>query len=442
MKKLFSSALSVLTSAALISGSAILYANAENTSDVNADLSQEVLYLDDFSDFSLSLNQNVSILSNNSDSAYNYRNFLDTNNTAVYDALAALVTPTAKPITVTLPQKVTVTVSAMPGTSGYTEKDQAAYQGAIFENCQPAINSVTFDMPEICWLDMSYFGISVGTDTVVTRGSLTGKYTITIKTLKFTPTILPKLGTAEKAAEYVEMLRTAVDEFPVSGESRYEQLKSIHDYITEFTYYDTEADFAPSALGGLIKPGVVCEGYSKSLKLICDRLDIPCVLVFGNYNESAQTAHMWNYVQMEDGKWYAVDVTWDDLDDEKIRKYEYFLKGSESFNTNHTPEEYYNITKLNYPELSTEDYDPSAPHTTTVTTTVTTTTTTTTTTASAPVKYKKGDVNRDGKVNVADLVYCQSTVIGRLDSEYLCDVDGNGFENSFDVALLRKILLK
>lgn len=441
MKKLFSSALSVLTSAALISGSAILYANAENTSAVNADLSQEVLYLDDFSDFSLSLNQNVSILSNNSDSAYNYRNFLDKNNAAVYDALAALVTPTAKPISVTLPQKVSVTVSSMPGTSGYTEKDQAAYQGAIFENCQPAINSVTFDMPEICWLDMSYFGISVGTDTVVTRGSLTGKYTITIKTLKFTPTILPKLGTAEKAAEYVEMLRTAVDEFPVSGESRYEQLKSIHDYITEFTYYDSEGDFAPSAIGALIEPGVVCEGYSKSFKLICDRLDIPCVLVFGNYNEAAQSAHMWNYVQMEDGKWYAVDVTWDDLDNEKIRKYEYFLKGSKSFSLKHTPEEYYNITKLNYPELSAEDYDPSAPHTTTVTTTVTTTTTTTTT-ATAPVKYKKGDVNRDGKVNIADLVYCQSTVIGRLDSEYLCDVDGNGYENSFDIALLRQILLK
>ena len=23
---------------------------------------------------------------------------------------------------------------------------------------------------------------------------------------------------------------------------------------------------------------------------------------------------MWNYVQMEDGNWYAVDVTWDDQD--------------------------------------------------------------------------------------------------------------------------------
>lgn len=424
MKKLFSSALSVLASAALISGSAISYAGAENTSDICANLSQEVLYPDDFSDFALSLNQSTSILSNYSDSAYNYRNFLDKNNTAVYDALAALVTPTNKPISVTLPQKISVTVSSMPGTSGFTEKDQATYQGAVFENCQPAINSVTFDMPEICWLDMSYFGISVGTDTTVTRGSLTGKYTITIKTLTFTPRLLPVFDSVSDAAEYVKKLNAAVEEFPVSGKSRYEQLKSIHDYITEFTYYDTDADFAPSAIGALLEPGVVCEGYSKSFKLICDRLGIPCILVFGNYNDETKSAHMWNYVQMENGKWYAVDVTWDDLDDERIRKYDYFLKGSESFNKNHTPEEYYNITKLNYPEFSVEDYDPNDMHITDI------------------LNYKQGDVNRDGNVNIADLVYCQSTIVGRLDSEYLCDVDGNGCENSFDVALLRQILLK
>ena len=64
--------------------------------------------------------------------------------------------------------------------------------------------------------------------------------------------------------------------------------------------------------------------------MICDKIGIPCVCVFGNYDETNKTAHMWNYVLMEDDCWYAVDLTWDDCDGEDgiDVKYEYFLKGS------------------------------------------------------------------------------------------------------------------
>lgn len=484
MKKLFSSALSVLTSAALISGSALSYAVADDSVTVDIDLSQEILYLDEIDDLSLSLGPAPSVLSNYSDSAYNYRDFLDNNNKAVYDALSSLVTPTDTKIEVTLPQRISVVVSAMPGSSKFSEADQQAYQDAIIENCRPAIDSVTFDMPEICWLDMTKFGIGVGNDTTISRGVFSGKYTIYIKSLVFTTNWLPAMDSLSSVNEYVRKLNTATEEFPVEGNTRYEQLKSIHDYIAEFTYYDTNADFASSALGSLVEPGVVCEGYAKGFKLMCDKLDIPCILIFGNYNEATQTAHMWDYVQMEDGKWYAVDVTWDDLDNEDVLKYDFFLKGSESFNKRHTPEIYYNITKLNYPELSVSDYDPTAQITTTTTTTTTTSTTTSTTattsvttsktettskastttsttglttttkaptttsitkltatTTSAPV-YQTGDVNHDGAVNIADLVFCHSTVSGKLNPEYLCDVNGDGKENSFDISLLRQILLK
>ena len=58
---------------------------------------------------------------------------------------------------------------------------------------------------------------------------------------------------------------------------------------------------------GSLKP--VCEGYAKALKMICDEMDIPCVLVSG-IGDGGE--HMWSYVQMEDGKWYAMDVTWND----------------------------------------------------------------------------------------------------------------------------------
>ena len=361
MKKLFSSVISLFTACTLIPGGTAYYVMAEDvTAEVDCDLSDEMMYLDDMESLSLSMATSPIILSNYSDSAYNYKDFLDSNNLAVYEALSVLVTPTEDSVTVKLPETLSISVSSLPSSSGFTEEDQETYQNAVFTSCKPGIDSLIFDMPEICWMNMSMFGISVGDDTTIRQSSRTGNYTITVKSLTFSPTYYEAFGSLDTAREYVGMLNEAVDEFPVSGNTRYDKLKSIHDYISQFTYYDASADFSNSALGALVQPGVVCEGYSKAFKLICDSLDIPCILIFGNYNQTSNVAHMWNYVQMEDGLWYAVDVTWDDLDNDKVVKYDYFLKGSANFNTNHTPESSYNITYFNYPELSETDYDPSA----------------------------------------------------------------------------------
>ena len=70
-----------------------------------------------------------------------------------------------------------------------------------------------------------------------------------------------------------------------------------------------------SALSGNTgKNGPVCEGYARAFKVLCDKLGIPCVLVEGYARGSLMDQlqlHMWNYVQV-DGKWYAVDTTWND----------------------------------------------------------------------------------------------------------------------------------
>lgn len=60
--------------------------------------------------------------------------------------------------------------------------------------------------------------------------------------------------------------------------------------------------------------GPVCEGYARALKVLCDELEIPCVLAEGLAmvrENGTPEGHMWNLVQI-DGAWYAVDVTWND----------------------------------------------------------------------------------------------------------------------------------
>lgn len=82
--------------------------------------------------------------------------------------------------------------------------------------------------------------------------------------------------------------------------------------------------------------GPVCESYARAFKMICDYVGIPCVLVDGvAYNGAGSENHMWNYVEAE-GKWYAVDCTWNDPlggDTGAVSGYEcetYFLIGSQT----------------------------------------------------------------------------------------------------------------
>ena len=164
-----------------------------------------------------------------------------------------------------------------------------------------------------------------------------------------------------------------------SSEQRYDTVKAIHDYICNNASYDSDAvsgDFytygaaytaAPLFGGGTRGKKFVCEGYAKAMKMLCKRFDIPCALVSGNAGSQSEP-HMWNYVQMEDGNWYAVDATWDDQS--KVI-YNYFLVGSDTkvskdeiLSQNHVSSGYVMTTRtqdpMAYPSLSSDKYlDPA-----------------------------------------------------------------------------------
>lgn len=67
---------------------------------------------------------------------------------------------------------------------------------------------------------------------------------------------------------------------------------------------------------------VVCEGYAKAFKFLCDlsadRLpNISCLIASG----TSSAPHMWNIVNMEDGRSYHVDVTYCDGIDRPVQEY-------------------------------------------------------------------------------------------------------------------------
>ena len=149
--------------------------------------------------------------------------------------------------------------------------------------------------------------------------------------------------------------------------SRYNQIKYVHDWIVDHAEYNKGSeDTDDSIYGILVKKKAVCEGYANTFKYLMDELNIPCVIVYGNAtNSTGETeAHAWNYVQLENGNWYAIDVTWDDpiiygggsLTDES--KYKYFLVGSDSLEGNHVEDHDVSGTgqNFNYPSLNKENY--------------------------------------------------------------------------------------
>ncbi len=96
------------------------------------------------------------------------------------------------------------------------------------------------------------------------------------------------------------------------------------------------------------KHEIVCEGFARAFKMVLDKLNIPCVLVYGAYVSSTKyEEHAWNYVLLEDNKWYGMDLTWDNTDQmeevtgvesvtqqERIST-EYFLAGEDKMSLNH-----------------------------------------------------------------------------------------------------------
>ena len=59
--------------------------------------------------------------------------------------------------------------------------------------------------------------------------------------------------------------------------------------------------------------GPVCYGYATAFKVLLDAAGIPNAYVEGwAYNQNnwpSGEQHAWNYVQLNDGQWYAIDPT-------------------------------------------------------------------------------------------------------------------------------------
>ena len=236
-------------------------------------------------------------------------------------------------------QKVT---KGANGKAVYSEETKKAIFAWLGSYVTPAYLALTYDHPELVWLSGAKYTIGYTVYTpwfeedevsIITDLELAGS------TFTITPTKDTGVLTASNVNPLFDGTKSQIDAMLPANATTYDKVKAVHDKICSMVsyenstqnignpYYQTPYSLYYDADGdGKIE--TVCAGYAKMMKLQCNKYGIPCVLVTG-VTDSGEY-HMWNYIQMENGVWYAVDATWDD---QSTIMYDFFLVGSETYSS-------------------------------------------------------------------------------------------------------------
>ena len=103
-----------------------------------------------------------------------------------------------------------------------------------------------------------------------------------------------------------------------TAQARPNLITDIHNYVAETLTYSKVGNQSTirsvyTALCG--SHVVVCEGYGKMFKVLCDACEIPCIIVTGVAGTDEKENHLWNYVEVDVDAaeyWFLIDCTWDD----------------------------------------------------------------------------------------------------------------------------------
>ena len=148
-------------------------------------------------------------------------------------------------------------------------------------------------------------------------------------------TAAPKVSKAEKMAKEI------VEDIITSKMTEFDKALAIHDWLIfnldyDFTYSNYYVEET------LTDRKCVCQGYALTFKMMCEMAGLEVIFVTGEgYSGGAWGGHAWNQVKIS-GKWYNVDVTWDDpaspgkdFNDHGGNRHDYFLISDARINKDH-----------------------------------------------------------------------------------------------------------
>ncbi|MBE6802893.1 MAG: hypothetical protein E7530_08435 [Ruminococcaceae bacterium] len=211
------------------------------------------------------------------------------------------------------------------GVLSFTVKYSPALPKNDFEsiNFTKIMYAVCLDHPEIFY----YNGYGYTKSYYPSNGAVVSvKYNIAVKKHGQTN---EAIYNTSNISDYYSAMMDEINNVSFNANTRYYFIKQLHDYLCNKAEYINDYASCYDAYGTLVNGVAVCQGYAETFKIFCDKYKIPCVCITGIANGEA---HMWNAVQMDDGKWYLIDVTWDDRDTNGIFT-DFLLVGLETKDT-------------------------------------------------------------------------------------------------------------
>ena len=210
----------------------------------------------------------------------------------------------------------TITFEAVVEDGSFQRKGESYVQATddVKTAIQAASDAFSYDYPQAFWFRGSNYGYRDGSSSTGYRG--------TFKNFTFKPANREISENAHtRMGDFMNGVQSAVAELneQTLGMDMEQKIKRIHDYICQrVTYRNDNTLWVHSAASLFLDadPAFVCEGYAKSMKIFCYYMGINCACISGTARGTSSGtpgAHMWNYVQMDDGNWYLVDATWDDV---------------------------------------------------------------------------------------------------------------------------------
>lgn len=133
----------------------------------------------------------------------------------------------------------------------------------------------------------------------------------------------PIYSAQEFEAVYEKLLErvTGILSSPALQGSFLRKVTYLHDLLAEEIVYDRGSPSAKSQreihtiVGALLNGTCVCDGYARSMRLLCDLAHISCAVVIGigkttEGGKEKTERHAWNVVKNQNSK-YHIDTTWD-----------------------------------------------------------------------------------------------------------------------------------
>ena len=127
--------------------------------------------------------------------------------------------------------------------------------------------------------------------------------------------LYPKSTINKYKSQIDEVLNTFITS-KVMAKSKIDRERYIYDALLRSVKYSNSIsgneDY--SIIGPLFHHMGVCQGYSKTFQLLCEKAGLLCLSVFGIStlpSSSVNQGHVWNIVQISKNLRCQVDVTWD-----------------------------------------------------------------------------------------------------------------------------------